>query len=153
MRLIALALAVVPLQAAADLGINAYGLSYHFSRARAEKQGFANHFNAGLGLRYRMSQDGRMAWIADAGVYRDSGRNTAVVAGVGALWRVAGGWQAGAALAGFKSDSYNRGRAFVAPVPIAAYDFGRVTVNFVFTPRWSEVNEVATLAAWVTWWL
>lgn len=152
MRLVALALAVVPLQAAADLGINVYGLSYHFNRTRAEKQGFTNPFNTGLGLRYRISQDERIAWIADAGAYHDSGRNTGVVAGVGALWRVAGGWQAGAALSGFKSDSYNRGRAFVAPVPIAAYDFGRVTVNFVFTPRRSKVNEVATLAAWVTWW-
>jgi hypothetical protein len=47
---------------AADVGVNLYGLSYHFDRARA---------------RYRVAHGERLQWIFDAGAYRDSGRNTA----------------------------------------------------------------------------
>ena len=154
MRLaLAVILAALPLQAAADLGINVYGLSYHFDRARAEALGLDNQINPGLGLRHRVRHSQRITWVADVGAYRDSGRNTALVAGAGALWQVAGGWHVGGALAGFKSDSYNQGKAFVAPVPLAAYELRRATLNFVFTPQWSDVNQVATLAAWLTWWL
>jgi hypothetical protein len=146
-------LLLAALPAFADLGVNLYGLSYHFDRARAEELGLDNPINPGLGLRYRVPHSGHMAWIADVGVYRDSGRNTALLAGVGALWQVTEGWRVGGALAGFKSDSYNQGKAFVAPLPLAAYEFRAATLNFVFSPQWSQVNQVATLAAWVTWWL
>jgi hypothetical protein len=152
LRALAVTLAALPLQAAADLGINVYGLSYHFDRARTKALGLDNQINPGLGLRYRVPHSQRITWVADVGAYRDSGRNTALVAGAGALWQVAGGWHVGGALASFKSDSYNQGKAFVAPVPLAAYEFRRATLNFVFTPQWSDVNQVATLAAWLTWW-
>jgi hypothetical protein len=39
---LALLLAALPLAAFADLGINLYGLSYHFDRARAEELGLDN---------------------------------------------------------------------------------------------------------------
>lgn len=153
MRLAVLVLAALPLQAAGDVGINIYGLSYHFNRARAEAAGLDNPINPGLGLRYGVRHSERLMWVADVGAYQDSGRDTALVAGAGAFWQVSGNWHVGGALAGFQSESYNRGKAFVAPVPLAAYEFRRATLNFVFTPRWSKVNEVATLATFLTWWL
>jgi hypothetical protein len=147
------ALAAAPVPAvAADFGINLYGLSYHFDRGRARELGMGNGFNPGLGLRYRVSQSERLQWIFDAGVYHDSGRNTAALAGAGALWRLGGGWHFGAALAAFQSNTYNHGEPFIAPVPLAAYEFRSATLNFTFLPQVAEVNEVATFGAWLTWW-
>jgi len=137
----------------ADLGINLYGLSYHFDRSRARELDVDNGFNPGLGVRYRVPQSEKLAWIFDAGAYHDSGRNTALVAGAGALFKVSAGWRVGGALALFDSDTYNRGRTALAPVPLAAYETRAVTFNFVYLPRVSEINEVATLGFWATFWL
>jgi len=152
LRLIALAALALPLPAAADLGVNFYGLAYHFDRSRARDTGLDNETIAGLGLRYRVPQSDRLQWIFEAGAYHDSGRNTALVAGAGALWKVTPGWRLGGGLVAFKSDTYNRGEAFVAPLPLAAYEFRSLSVNLTFIPRLSEVNDVATLAVWLTWW-
>jgi hypothetical protein len=152
-RFIALLVLAVPLPAAADLGVSFYGLAYHFDRSRARDMGLDNEFIAGLGLRYRIPHSERLQWVFEAAAYHDSGRNTALIAGAGALWKVTPGWRLGGALAAFKSDTYNRGDAFIAPLPLAAYEFRSLTLNFTFIPRMSEVNEVATLAVWLTWWL
>ena len=152
-RLFACAALALPLPAAAELGLNIYGLAYHFDRSRARSLGVDNEFNPGLGVRYRVPHSERLQWIFDAGAYRDSGRNTARLAGAGALWRVSEGWRVGGALALLHSDTYNRGKAFVAPLPLAAYEFRSVTLNFVYLPKVSDLNEVATLGVWATVWL
>jgi hypothetical protein len=152
-RLFACAALALPLPAAADLGLNLYGLSYHFDRSRARAIGVGNEFNPGLGVRYRVPHSERLQWIFDAGAYRDSGRNTALLAGAGALWQVSEGWRLGGALTVLHSDTYNRGRTFVAPLPLAAYEFRSATLNFVYLPKVSDLNEVATLGVWATVWL
>lgn len=124
----------------ADLGINLYGLSYHLDRARARDMGVDNELNPGLGVRYRVPHSERMAWILDVGVYRDSGRNTALLAG-------------GGALALLDSDTYNRGKTALVALPLAAYETRSVTLNATFFPKVSDINEVATLAFWATWWV
>lgn len=151
-KLAACVLLAVSAPAAADLGVNLYGLSYHFSRARAHELGMDHGFNPGLGLRYRVSHSERLQWIVDAGAYHDSGRNTAFVAGAGALWKVGESWRLGAGLAAVKSDTYNHGEGFVTPLPLAAYEFRSATLNFTFFPKVAEVNEVATFGVWLTWW-
>jgi len=152
-RTLAIILAAISLPAAAaDFGVNLYGLSYHLSRARARELDMDNGLNPGLGLRYRVSHSERLQWIFDAGAYHDSGRNTAVLAGAGALWKLGESWRLGAGLAAVKSDTYNRGEGFLAPLPLAAYDFRSATLNFTFVPRLAEVNEVATFGVWLTWW-
>jgi hypothetical protein len=143
----------LPFPALADLGINLYGLAYHLDRSRARETGLDNEIIAGLGLRYRVPHSERLQWIFEAGVYHDSGRNTARLAGAGALWKVTQGWRLGGAVVAFKSETYNRGEAFVAPLPLAAYEFRSVTLNFTYVPRLAEINDVATLAVWLTWWL
>ena len=150
-----LALLLLPGWATAQsLGVNVYGLSYHFDRERARELGVDNELNPGLGVRYRVPHSERMQWIFDAGAYRDSGRNTALLAGAGALWRVSEGWRLGAALAVLNSDTYNEGKTFVAPLPVAAYEFRSATLNFVYLPEVSkEINEIPTLGFWFTWWL
>lgn len=153
-RLLIVALLFLSWPAAAEqLGVNIYGLSYHFDRERAHRSGLDNEVNPGLGLRYRVLRSERLQWILEAGVYHDSGRNTAVVVGAGALWKVSAGWRLGGGLAALQSDTYNRGEAFIAPFPLAAYEFQRATLNFTFIPRASQVNDIPVLAAWLTWWL
>lgn len=135
-----------------DVGVNVYGLSYHFDRDLAEQLGVDNSLNPGLGLRYNFAQLERWTFFADAGAYYDSGRNAAVYGGAGALWQAAAGLRIGGALAVMNSDTYNDGKTFVALLPLVAYDFGPVTVNLTFFPKVSRYNDVATLGLWFTLW-
>ena len=140
-----------PCLAQGELGINVYGLSYHFERERARELGYDNEVNPGLGVRYRIPR-GRFDWFFDAGAYRDSGRNTALLAGGGALWKPTERLRLGGALTFFSSDTYNDGDAFVAPVPVLAYEWRRVSLNLVYFPKVSGVNELNTLGFWITLW-
>jgi hypothetical protein len=135
-----------------ELGLNVYGLSYHFQHDRAKELGFDNDVNPGLGARYRFGEWKRWSFFADAAVYRDSGRNTATTLGAGALWHIGGGFSAGGALAFFHSDTYNHGNPFIAPLPIATYDAGPVTLNLAFFPKISQYNDISTLGFWMTFW-
>lgn len=137
---------------AGEFGVNVYGLSYHLDRARARELRVDNEVNTGLGVRYRLLQSERFDWVFDADAYHDSGRNTALVAGAGAFWKLTPGLRLGAALALFDSDTYNRGRTFIAPLPVAAYELGPLTLNFVYLPKFRDVNPVSTLGFWVTIW-
>ena len=143
-------LAFPPLVFGGDLGVNVYGLSYHFERARAKEHNLGNEFNPGLGVRYRTALNESFDGFADAGAYHDSGRNTAVVAGVGVFWKATGGLRLGGGLALFHSKTYNEGQAFVAPLPIAAYEWRSVTFNVAYAPRLGNVNAVNVLDFWLS---
>jgi hypothetical protein len=136
---------------AGELGVNVYGLSYHFERERAEELGTDNEVNPGLGARWRMPRE-QFDWFLDGGVYRDSGRNTAVYAGGGAFWKPTEHLRLGGALAFFHSDIYNDGDAFIAPLPVVAYEWRTVTLNVVYFPKVSNVNDINTLGFWLTFW-
>lgn len=133
-----------------DMGINLYGLSYHFERARAKEYNLGNEFNPGLGARYRVTLNQSFDGFADAGFYHDSGRNTALVAGTGLFWKATEGLRLGGALAFFHSKTYNEGRAFVAPLPLAAYEWRAVTFNVAYVPRIGNVSVVNVLDFWLT---
>lgn len=135
-----------------QLGINVYGLSYHFDRDRARELDVDNELNPGLGLRYHFAEWKRWSFYGEAGVFRDSGRNAAKVLGTAALWDAGAGIHAGAAVAVFHSDTYNSGDVFVAPIPLLAYDAGPVTFNLTYFPKISRFNDVATLGFWLTIW-
>ncbi|HYI85780.1 MAG TPA: hypothetical protein VEX61_01675 [Burkholderiales bacterium] len=136
---------------AGDIGINLYGASYHFERDRARELGLDNQFNPGLGVRYRQSSE-RMEWLADAGIYHDSAEHTAMVVGVGAWWKAGQSLRLGAAIALFKSETYNGGDPALAPLPLVGWEFRSVTVNAAFAPRIAGLNEVSTLLFWLTYW-
>lgn len=137
---------------AAEFGVNVYGLSYHLDRARAHELRLDNELNRGIGVRYRVRHSERLDWIFDAGSYYDSGRNTAVVAGAGALWKSWERLRFGAALVVFDTPSLNRGRTFLAPLPLATYDLGSATFNFVYLPKFRELNPVPAFGFWITFW-
>ena len=136
-----------------DFGINVYGASYHFDRDLAKKLGLTHEFNPGLGLRWRREYSESWDLFADAGSYRDSKANTAVLAGGGGLWHATEHLRLGAALVALKSPTYNGNAAFIAPVPVAAYEGRRVTFNMVFFPKWHDVNRTSQVGFWLTFWL
>jgi hypothetical protein len=117
----------------------------------AHELGIDNEVNPGLGARWRMPHE-QFDWFLDGGAYRDSGRNTAAYAGVGAFWKPARHLRLGGALAFFHSDTYNDGDAFVAPLPLVAWEWRSVTLNMVYFPKVSDVNEINTLGFWITLW-
>jgi hypothetical protein len=151
--LLSAAAAFPALAHAGDLGINVYGISYHFNRDKAREIGVDNWLNPGLGLRYRLPHGDRLDWFFDAGAYHDGGRNTAVLAGAGGLWHASERLRLGAALAFFHSKTYNGGRPFIAPVPLAAYEFRSATLNAFYAPKVRDVNSVNTVGFWLTVWL
>ena len=134
-----------------ELGLNVYGLSYHFERDRARELGYDNELNPGLGVRWRMPRQD-FDWFLDAGAYRDSGRNTALLAGGGIFWKATERLRLGGALAFFHSDTYNDGTPFIAPLPLLAYEWRTVSANLVYFPKVSGVNEINTLGFWLTLW-
>jgi hypothetical protein len=100
-------------------------LSYHFERARAKEHNLGNEFNPGLGVRYRTALNQSFDGFADAGVYYDSGRNTAAVAGAGLFRKASEGLCPGGGLAS-------------------------VTFNVAYAPRLGNVNMVNVLDFWLT---
>jgi hypothetical protein len=147
---ILLTLAVVPCFARADLGINVYGLSYHFDRDKARERGLTHEVNPGLGVRWRSSES---ILFADAGFYRDSAAHSAKLAGIGALWQAGERLRLGGAAALLKSETYNHGKAFIAPLPLAAYETRHATFNLAYFPKWRDQNPTNQVGAWVTLWL
>jgi hypothetical protein len=152
MRAALLAL-VVCAPAHADVGINLYGASYHFDRDKARERGLTHEVNPGLGVRWRETGSGIWDVFADVGFYRDSAAHTAKLAGAGALWHAGEHVRLGGALALLKSETYNFGKAFIVPLPLAAYETRRVTFNLVYFPKWRDVNPTNQVGAWVTLWL
>lgn len=153
LALLALLLPAAALAQEGQWGLNVYLFSYHFDRDKAKRLGVDTEVNPGLGLRYRKLLDTNVEGFLDAGAYRDSGRNTAVYAAGGALYRVTERLRLGAALALLHSDTYNHGKAFIAPVPLATYDFDRITFNMVYLPKVREFNQINTLGFWATVWI
>jgi hypothetical protein len=81
--------------------------------------------------------------FVEAGFYRDSGRNTAKLAGVGYQFKLGERWRLGGALVGVHSKTYNLGNPFIAPVPIVTYDLGPVKLNAIYVPKYRPYNEFA----------
>jgi len=107
------------------------------------RAGLDNELNLGLGLNYTAHEDERGVAFVEAGFYRDSGRETAKLAGLGYQYKLGTRWRLGGALVGVHSPTYNRGRFFIAPLPIATYDFGPVKLNAIYVPRYGEYNPFA----------
>ena len=151
-RLLAAAALVAACNAALadEIGINVYGLSYHFDRDRARSLGVDNEVNPGLGVRWKFAETGRWQFFADAGVFNDSGKNTAVIAGGGALWHVAA--VPGRRGARGHEQRHLQQRADVhRPCRSSRGTSGRPRSTSRF-PKIERYNDVATVGLWVTLW-
>jgi hypothetical protein len=137
---------------AGELGVNLYGLSYHFEHERAKETGLDNTVNPGVGVRYLIGENQSLRWFADAGIYRDSSNGTAKLAGAAVHWKVTGSLGLGGALVAFHGPAYNQGRTFVTLLPVVSYELKPVTLNLFYAPKLRELNEINTLGFWVTVW-
>jgi hypothetical protein len=120
-----------------------YGFSYHPDREGVRSAGLDNELNLGLGLNYTVQEDSRGIGFVEAGFYRDSGSHLAKVAGMGYQFKLGRHWRLGGAVLGLQSETYNHGGAFIAPLPILTYDFGKVKLNALYAPRYGEYNAFA----------
>jgi len=107
------------------------------------RNGLDNEFNLGLGLNYTFHEDERGLGFVEGGFYQDSGSHLAKVAGAGYQFKVSERLRLGAALVGVHSPTYNHGRFFIAPLPIATYDLGSVKLNAIYVPRYGDYNQFA----------
>jgi hypothetical protein len=105
--------------------------------------GLDNEFNPGLGLKYSVDDGTRGVGFVEAGFYRDSGSNTAKLAGVGYQFKLGERWRLGGALVALHSETYNHGDPFIAPLPILSYDMGVLALNAIYVPAYRAFNEFA----------
>lgn len=137
---------------AGDLSLNLYGLSHHWERAEAKRIGTDHEFNPGLGLRYSLDPASLCRTpFMEIAAYRDSGAATAVYAALGCLgFRLGDSLYLGGALAAFQSDTYNRGDAFIAPVPLLTWKLDRFNLNFTHFPKIRGFNDINTTGLYVS---
>lgn len=90
-----------------------------------------------------------MAFV-EAGFYRDSGSNIARLAGTGYQFKFGKYWRLGGALVGVDSQTYNRGRFFIAPLPIVTLDLGNVKLNAIYVPRYGDYNRFAVFGLYLS---
>jgi len=155
-KIIVLITVLTPMFAAsADAGnvwsINSYGLAYHFERAEAKRINSDNEVNPGLGVRYDFYASGRHRWYAEAGIYYDSGRRWAKTADITWQYQLIGGLRGGVGAFFFYTPTYNRGNAFIAPLPVVSYDFGSAVLTMAYAPKYREKNVINTLGAFLSW--
>lgn len=137
---------------AGEIGVNVYGLSYHFEQSLARRNGHDNQINPGVGLRYRVSGGERFDALFDASLYEDSGRHTARILTAGLAWHASERLRFAANLAAAKSETYNRNRAFIAAFPSLIYEWPAVSLNLAYFPKISRFNHNNTVGFWVTVW-
>lgn len=128
---------------ASRLNLSLYGLSYHPDREGTRRDDLDNEFNLGVGLNYTLRENERRLTFVEAGFFRDSGRHTATLAGLGYQYKVGEHWRLGGALVSVYSPTYNEGRIAFAVLPVVTYDFGRFKVNAMYAPRISGYNKFA----------
>lgn len=139
-----------PEDAQFKLNFHVFGLSYHPDRKGTRVSHLDNELNIGLGLNYQLHSDARGIAGLEGGFFRDSGRKWAKFAGTSYLFKLNERWAAGADVLAIHSPTYNRGKAFVAPIPRVTYDFGPVKLNAVFVPRLDPVNRFAVFGFYIT---
>jgi len=133
-------------QSESNLGLNIFGFSLHTDRSAGY-----NEVNPGIGLRYVFARPTpRWAFFGDTSIYYDSERQWAKYVALGAYYRFAASWMAGAAVAYGQSRSYHEGTPFFAPVPGVAFEYRRIVFNAVVLPSETARSKIAGLAFFAT---
>jgi hypothetical protein len=134
---------IPPVDLRGNLSVHLYSFSHHTDQEGVKRDGLDNEVNTGVGLNYAFHTDARGVGFVEAGYYRDSGENRAMLAGIGYQYQLGKRWRLGGALMGVQSDTYYEGRFFVAPLPILTFDFGPVKLNATYIPSIKDYNKYA----------
>lgn len=141
---------VPPVKKRLSVNLHVFGLSYHPDREGTRVSHLDNQFNTGLGLGYKIYEDELGEMNSEIGFFKDSGRTWAKFAGVDYLFKLGDSWRMGADFLAIQSPSYNKGNAFVAPIPRLTYDFGPVKVNLIYVPKYRQLNEYSVYGLYFT---
>ncbi len=148
MRFAIIILAFTSLTARAEtpLELNIFGLSHHWNRAEAHRLHTEHETNPGIGLRYELAAH---EWcstpFAEGGIYSDSGANASYYAALGCKGlKLTDNIRLGLGIALMQSETYNDGKAFVAPVPLLTWQVSKVTLNFIQYPRIKSLGIINT---------
>jgi hypothetical protein len=133
-----------------SINLHVFGISYHPDRAGTRISHLDNELNVGLGFGYKLYEDNLGVVVSEVGVFRDSGRHWAKLAGVGYQFKITDRWKFGADLLAIQSPTYNFGDSFVAPIPRLSYDFRVVKLNMIYIPRYKEFNRYAVYGLYFT---
>lgn len=146
--LICLALASSNIEAG-ELGINIYGVSYHFDRQTHDGVTF-NEFNPGLGLNYIFQDHHYFNLAFEAGLYKDSVRNPARFAGVNFRYKLYKDFiKPGFILGLFRSDSVSDDWIFVV-IPGLTSRYQSVSFNLVYIPEFDGINAYDSIGFYLT---
>jgi len=96
-----------------SLGINLYGVSYHFLNHNQSRDRL-NEFNPGLGLRASFGTDSTNIFFIEGGSFKDTFNNQAKYLSIGYLIRVWKQLRVGLNAAVYTTRSINRGEAFLS---------------------------------------
>jgi len=132
-----------------SLGINLYGVSYHFLNHNQSRDRL-NEFNPGLGLRASFGTDSTNIFFIEGGSFKDTFNNQAKYLSIGYLIRVWKQLRVGLNAAVYTTRSINSGEAFFAPIPLASYTSGPLTLNVTYLPKYRGVNPYTILGAYAT---
>lgn len=132
-----------------SLGLNIYGLSYHFLKDNQSRELF-NEVNPGLGIRGTWCTSHNNWTALEAGIYRDTFRNTAKYATVGYHLRLLKGFRAGFNVGLYSSESIRNDEIIIIGVPAISYQLSFCIVNVVYLPKFRNINPFNTLGTYLT---
>lgn len=149
LALLAAVAAARPAVAASRLGLDLYGLSYHFDRRDVDGYKF-NETNLGGGLDWVFRRGTDNTFFADAGLFSDSYRRTSGCGSVAWTHKLIGPLQGGLGLAIVSTPSVNNGELFMAPAPLLSLRTDRVAIHLAYVPDESGVNTYPGLVTWAS---
>lgn len=129
---------VPPADPLLHLELHVYGFSRHTDREGVRRAKLDNELNFGAGLSYEFHNDELGAGFVAGGIYQDSGRHWAKLAGPGYQFKIGEYLRIGAVLPLIQSKTYNDGRVFVAPLPLLTADLGIVKLNAMYAPKYQQ---------------
>lgn len=137
--------------AAADVGFDLFGVSYHLDRRTASGERF-HEFNPGLGIQFIPFERAQGLIFLEGGFYRDSFANTAKFMSFGGKYKIIEPLSLGVGITVCQSPSFNRGHPVLAPIPFLTYRYKRVSLTMVYLPESENINDYASLAFYATVW-
>jgi len=126
-----------------------YGLSYHPDLKDSEGNKLEG-WNPGLGFSWNLRESSHLVWNLEGGLYRDSRKALAEYFSVSCKAKVIPAIRIGVALSLIHSDSYNQGHPILAPLPVITYWTKFVSVNFLYAPRYKDINKNSVFAIYAT---
>lgn len=119
--------------AAAQSGINVFGLSYHPDRQTEDGFNF-REFNPGIGLRHWVQVSEWRQTTLDAGLYLDSGGYLLIYGAAVFQFRVWKPLYVSTAIGLLKTDNLNNGKPFIAAIPGLMLNFESFQLNMMYIP-------------------